>query len=262
MKSAPDPRPLFDAALAEGSVEEWFTPGDYDAAVRGSRPLAATYYAAPSQHLGHRASFRDGEDHRRECRDLGAGAGAGLRRRTEGDAFPMPPGEPAGRAMEPDAAPIAIALAKAVGRPVQVTLSQSASQNSDTLSPGALARLTALPGVGGITSAWAMKGGHGGRARLVAGAAGWQDRRPNSAGRPRWIGAALFDSQHHASTPFRSGCRCAPATCVGRRNANSPSSPRVHRRTARAAGSNRCRSGWRCWAATGGLRVPAVGARA
>ena len=29
-----------------------FGRGDYDKAVRGSRPLAATYYAAPSQHLG------------------------------------------------------------------------------------------------------------------------------------------------------------------------------------------------------------------
>jgi isoquinoline 1-oxidoreductase subunit beta len=59
--------------------------------------------------------------------------------------------------MEPDAAPIAIELARALGRPVQVTLSQSASQNHDRLSPGALARLTALPGAGGITQAWAMK---------------------------------------------------------------------------------------------------------
>ena len=31
---------------------EWFSRGDYDATVRGSRPLAATYYVAPSQHLG------------------------------------------------------------------------------------------------------------------------------------------------------------------------------------------------------------------
>src|SRR6185437_15308882 len=68
-----------------------------------------------------------------------------------------PPGEPAGRAMEPDAAPIAIELARALGRPVQVMLSQSSSQNHDRLSPGALARMTALPGPGGITAAWAMR---------------------------------------------------------------------------------------------------------
>jgi isoquinoline 1-oxidoreductase beta subunit len=69
----------------------------------------------------------------------------------------MPPGEAAGRAMEPDAAPVAIALARAVGQPVQVILSQSASQNQDRLAPGALARMTALPGTGGVTAAWAMK---------------------------------------------------------------------------------------------------------
>jgi isoquinoline 1-oxidoreductase beta subunit len=59
--------------------------------------------------------------------------------------------------MESDASAIAMALAKTVGRPVQVILSQSASQNADALSPGALARLTALPGPGGITNAWAVK---------------------------------------------------------------------------------------------------------
>jgi isoquinoline 1-oxidoreductase beta subunit len=69
----------------------------------------------------------------------------------------MPVGEPAGRAMEPDAAPIAIALARELKRPVQVVLSQSASQNHDRLSPGALARMTALPGAGGITATWAMR---------------------------------------------------------------------------------------------------------
>src|SRR6185437_15583767 len=68
-----------------------------------------------------------------------------------------PPGEPAGRAMEADAGPIAIELARTLGRPVQVTLSQSSSQNHDRLSPGALARMTALPGPGGITAAWAMR---------------------------------------------------------------------------------------------------------
>jgi isoquinoline 1-oxidoreductase beta subunit len=69
----------------------------------------------------------------------------------------MSPGEPAGRAMDSDLAPIAIELARAVSRPVQVVLSQSASQNNDRVSPGALARMTALPGAGGITAAWAMK---------------------------------------------------------------------------------------------------------
>jgi isoquinoline 1-oxidoreductase beta subunit len=69
----------------------------------------------------------------------------------------MPVGAPAGRAMEPDAAPIAIELARELKRPVQLLLSQSAGQNHDRVSPGALARMTALPGAGGITAAWAMR---------------------------------------------------------------------------------------------------------
>jgi len=36
-------------------------------------------------------------------------------------------------------------------------LSQSSSQNHDRVAPGALARMTALPGAGGITAAWAMR---------------------------------------------------------------------------------------------------------
>jgi len=40
---------------------------------------------------------------------------------------------------------------------VQVVLSQSAGQNHDRVGPGALARMTALPGAGGITAAWAMR---------------------------------------------------------------------------------------------------------
>jgi len=74
-----------------------------------------------------------------------------------GALYPMSPGEPAGRALEADAAPIALELAKTVGRPVQVGLSQSSSQNHDRVAPGALARMTALPGAGGITAAWAMR---------------------------------------------------------------------------------------------------------
>ena len=59
--------------------------------------------------------------------------------------------------MEPDAAAIAAELAREMKRPVQVTLSQSASQNHDRPSPGALARMTALPGAGGLTAAWQMR---------------------------------------------------------------------------------------------------------
>jgi len=151
-----DMRKTFDDALAKFAADEWFSRGNYDEAVRESRPLAATYYAAPSQHLGLEplsATARvDGG-----TTEIWAPTQAPRFGHAYGALYPMPPGEPAGRAMEPDAAPIAIELARALGRPVQVMLSQSASQNHDRLSPGALARMTALPGMGGITAAWAMK---------------------------------------------------------------------------------------------------------
>ena len=51
-RSVADPKPLFEAALQSGTAQSIFSRGDYAAAVRGSRPLAATYYAAPAQHLG------------------------------------------------------------------------------------------------------------------------------------------------------------------------------------------------------------------
>jgi isoquinoline 1-oxidoreductase beta subunit len=154
-QTAPDMRAAFDVALANVAPREWFSSGDYDTAVRGSRPLAATYYVAPSQHLGL-------EPLAATARVSGGAielweATQAPRQTHGGTLYPMPPGEPAGRAMESDGAPIAIELARSVGRPVQLILSQSASQNHDRVSPGALARMTALPGAGGITAAWAMK---------------------------------------------------------------------------------------------------------
>ena len=154
-RTAPDLRPAFDHALANVAPEEWFSGGNYEAAVRGSRPLAATYYVAPSQHLGIEpvAATAHVTNGVAELW-LPTQAPAPIEGAT---LYPMPPGEPAGRAMDSDLAAIAIELARATDRPVQVVLSQSASQNHDPVSPGALARMTALPGAGGITAAWAMK---------------------------------------------------------------------------------------------------------
>ena len=161
-RSAIHPRTIFDDSLAIGSVQQWFSRGDYDGVTRGSRPLAATYYVAPSQHLGLEpltatARYRSGEldvwvptqaPEAARARAETAAGGAHV------NLYPMPAGEPAGRALEVDAIPIAIALARATNAPVQLSLSQSASQNHDHPSGGALARMTALPGTGGITAAW------------------------------------------------------------------------------------------------------------
>jgi isoquinoline 1-oxidoreductase subunit beta len=155
-RSAPDPRPRFEQALASGDARHWFTRGDYDGTVRGSRPLTATYYVAPSQHLGLEPLTATARVNGGEV-ELWLPTQAPGFGQLEGTIYPMPVGEPAGRAMEPDATPIAIALARELKRPIQLVLSQSTSQNHDRVSPGALARMTALPGAGGITGAWAMR---------------------------------------------------------------------------------------------------------
>src|SRR5205085_4732280 len=46
-RSPGDMRHLFEDALANVASNEWFSRGNYEEAVRGSRPLAATYYVAP-----------------------------------------------------------------------------------------------------------------------------------------------------------------------------------------------------------------------
>lgn len=154
-RTASDIRKVYEEALASTSPATWFSRGDYDGAVKGSRPLAATYFVGPTQHLGLEpltatARVRDGDV------ELWAATLAPRFGHSYAGLYPMPPGEGAGRALEPDAAPIAIALARELSRPVQVTLSQASSQNHDRLSPGALAQMRALPGAGGITAAWSM----------------------------------------------------------------------------------------------------------
>ncbi len=160
-----NPRALFEDALTNGDAREWFSRGDYDAVTRGSRALAATYYVAPSQHLGLEpltatARLSSGQLEvwvptqapdaaRARAEKMSRGAGVTV--------YPMPVGEPAGRALEGDAIPIAAELARATNRPVQLSLSQSASQNHDRPSAGALARMMALPGAGGVTAAWKIR---------------------------------------------------------------------------------------------------------
>ena len=190
-RTAPDARAIFDDALATGEAHEWFSRGDYNATVRGSRPLASTYYVAPSLHLGLEpvtatARFTDGHleiwaptqapDAARARADKAAG-GARV------SLYPMSVGEPAGRALEADAIPLAVELARATGRPVQLSLSQPASQVHDHPSGGAIAKMMALPGAGGITAAWKMRvatpGGFGAALAALGG-----DRTSAEPGRP------------------------------------------------------------------------------
>jgi isoquinoline 1-oxidoreductase beta subunit len=156
-RTATDPRPQFERALQAGPANAWFSRGDYDATTRGAHALAAEYYVAPSEHLGLEPVTATARISDRAMEIWAASLAPGFERPAQGAFYPMPAGEPAGRAMEADAIPIAIELARALRQPVQVVLSQSASQNHDRVAPGALARMTALPGQGGITAAWQMR---------------------------------------------------------------------------------------------------------
>ena len=190
-RSASDPRQIFERALADGDATSWLSRGDYDGATRGSRALAATYYAAPSLHLGLEplsATARFTSGHLEVWAATQAPDAAQARAEQAADGarvsfYPMPVGDLGGRALEADAIPLAIHLARATGRPVQVSFSQSASQNHDHLSGGALARMTALPGAGGITSAWKMRlasgGGFGAALAALSG-----KKAPTEFGRP------------------------------------------------------------------------------
>jgi isoquinoline 1-oxidoreductase beta subunit len=165
-RSPGEMRPLFEDALANGSPRR-FRRGNYEATIKGSRPLAATYFVAPSQHFGLEPTTATArfDGHRL---DLWAATQApGIARERAAEAarigasnvalYPMPVGAPSGRALEADAVPYAIELSRVLRAPIQASFSQSASQNHDPVSSGALARMTALPGAGGITAAWKMK---------------------------------------------------------------------------------------------------------
>jgi isoquinoline 1-oxidoreductase beta subunit len=164
---ASDMRPLFEEAIASGRSHRRFRRGNYESAVEGSRPLAATYFIAPSQHLGLEPLTATARFDGHRLETWAPTQAPGLARSAAADAanigtshvtlYPMPAGAPSGRALEADAIPYAAALARDIGVPVQVTLSQSASQNHDLLSAGALARMAAVPGAGGITAAWKMQ---------------------------------------------------------------------------------------------------------
>jgi len=152
-----DMKAVLEHAVLFGSAHESFSRGDYAGAVQGSRPLAATYYAAPSQHLGVEPASATARINGSNVEVWAASQAPGLGVRDEETFYPLPAGEPAGRAMEPDAVPIAVELARQLKRPVQVVLSQSESQKQDRVAPGAVAVMNALPGEGGITTAWFMR---------------------------------------------------------------------------------------------------------
>jgi isoquinoline 1-oxidoreductase beta subunit len=179
-----DLRALFDSDLHSGDAQHWFSRGDYDSAVEGSRPLSATYWVAPAQHLGLEpltATARFSGDQLEvwaptQAPDFAraAAAEAAGKAASRVTLYPMPVGDSGGRALEADAIAMAVELARELKRPVQLSISPGGTQNHDRVAPAALARMTALPGADGITAAWKMRvatsNGLGSAIRRLAGA--------------------------------------------------------------------------------------------
>ena len=69
----------------------------------------------------------------------------------------MPVGDGSGRAMATDAIPIAVELARRVGKPVQLTVPARVGRNHDRMRPPMLARMTALPSPEGGLAAWSAR---------------------------------------------------------------------------------------------------------
>ena len=164
--SAADVRPLFEEAL-KGEAEEWFARGDYDGIAEGRRPITATYYAAPSQHLALDSVTATARLAGGGVEVWAATQAPGFARATAAKAagvpvdavtlYPMPAASPSGSALECPAIPIAIALARSLQRPVQVTLPHHSAQNHLPLAPGAIARMSAVADASGIPAALAMR---------------------------------------------------------------------------------------------------------
>ena len=151
------------ALLSEGPATTVMERGDYDAAIAGSRPLVATYAIAPGQHVGLEplcATARFTGDRLEvwapaQAPEFARAAAARAAGMSLGQVtiYPMAVGSDSGRALEADAVPIAVALAKRAGRPVQLTIPHATGINHDRLRPPLIARLTALPANGAI-GAW------------------------------------------------------------------------------------------------------------
>ncbi|MFN2474245.1 MAG: molybdopterin cofactor-binding domain-containing protein [Sphingomicrobium sp.] len=142
-----------------------FERGDYASAVANTRPLVANYSIAPGQHFGLEplcATARFTGDRLEvwapsQASEFARAAAAAEAKLPLGQVvlYPMAVGSDSGRALEADAVPIAVSLARRVGRPVQLTIPASAGTNHDRLRPPLVARLAALPAPGGGTiAAW------------------------------------------------------------------------------------------------------------
>ena len=117
-------------ALDSGDAQQWFAAATMIRRSRGSRAARRDLLCRAGPASRARAADRDRSLHRRPARSLGADPGARFARAAAEAAsrrpvtlYPMPVGEPGGRALEADAIPIAVELARELKRPVQLSLS-------------------------------------------------------------------------------------------------------------------------------------------
>ena len=171
--------------LESGEATRLFERGNYKSATSDSRPLAATYFVAPTPHhslespaavarfTGDRLEVWVGT----QAPDLARAAAAGAAGIPAGaiTLYPMPVGDCLGRAVEVEAVAMAVELARHAGRPVSFAFSPAAAQNRDPVRPPMMARLSALPTPQGSIASW--------RARLV-GMAGLEGSLARGKGKP------------------------------------------------------------------------------
>ncbi|QIK96769.1 xanthine dehydrogenase family protein molybdopterin-binding subunit [Sphingomonas sp. HDW15A] len=156
-----------DEALNSGSPTTIVERGDFDAVAGNARPLGATYRIAPALHEGLEpltatARFVSGRldvwapiqayDHA-----LVQAAKAGAVDPQSVVLYPTPVGDSAGQAVDTDMVALAVALAKRIGRPVQVNLAAFDTANRDRPRPPLLARMAAMPSASGSVGAWSAK---------------------------------------------------------------------------------------------------------
>lgn len=182
-------------AMEAGDRHLIASAGDYEAAVEGARPLAATYGiaalphytleppAAAARFTGDRLEVWAATRIPDLARMVAARAGGVAERETT--IYTMPIGDGSGVGFDVEVIAMAVELAKEVGKPVSLALSPQEAGHFDPVRPPLLARMAALPDPAGGIAAWSGRfAGMAGFAAAMARAAG----RPAPAYRP--VGAA------------------------------------------------------------------------
>jgi len=212
--------PAIEAALSEalnGPMTMVALRGNYAAAAEGRRPLGATYWIAPAPHLsldppavtvrpaGDRLDLWAGTQAPDLARAIAAAAaGIAVEQVT---LYPMPVGDSGGRAIDPEAIAIAVAVALQVGAPLSLTFPAATAQNQDACRPPLAARISALPDPAGGIAAWhARFAGATGLGAAVARMTGEPipEFIPNG-GVPLYAAAALRVEAATAALPIRTG---------------------------------------------------------